>query len=105
MLVFSMDNERRKNEMVKRLGRMEELLSAGDRKKLRQAEKERLEAKEKEEAIKKKTTYEVGTTSYEINQRLKRMEELETQGRIQQSKQNKKDLWAKLSDQARRKSA
>ena len=98
-----MDDVKRKKEMVKRLGRMEELLSAGERKRIKQANKERQEATEKELVKTKKSMYEVGTTSYEITQRLKRMEELEAEGKMKQSKQAKKDLWAKLSDQAKRK--
>jgi hypothetical protein len=97
-----MDEVRRRKEMSKRLGKMEELLSAGERKKIKQALKEKQELKEKELAKVKKTQYEVGTTSYEINQRLKRMEELEAQGRLQQHSQAKKDLWSKLSDQAKK---
>jgi len=96
-----MDDERRKKEMVKRLGKMEELLSAGDRKKLRQQQAERIALKEAEEA-KKKPAYDVGSTSYEIVKRLHRMEELEAEGKAKQSKQVKKDLWAKLSEQAKK---
>ena len=98
-----MDEEKRKREMIKRLGRMEEMLSAGERKKIKLAAKERQEAEDAKSAKEKKTMYEVGTTSYEITQRLKRMEELEAQGKVSQSRQAKKDLWAKLSDQAKKK--
>ncbi|MFH0861766.1 MAG: hypothetical protein V1875_01935 [Candidatus Altiarchaeota archaeon] len=97
-----MEDEKRKREMIKRLGRMEEMLSAGERKKIKQVAKEKQDADEVETAKSKKTMYEVGTTSYEITQRLKRMEELEALGRSSQSRQAKKDLWAKLSDQAKK---
>jgi hypothetical protein len=94
-----MDEERRKREMIKRLGRMEELMTAGERKKLRQA------ALEKEVAERAKTTkaYDVGSTSDEIVKRLKRMEELQARGRVEQSKKTKKDIWAKLAEQSQKK--
>jgi ABC-type molybdate transport system substrate-binding protein len=82
---------------------MEDLLSAGQRKKIKAAAIERKQAEEAEIAKAKKNTYDVGSTSYEITQRLKRMEELEAEGKVKQSKQAKKDLWAKLSDQAKKK--
>jgi hypothetical protein len=95
-----MDNEKRSKEMVKRLGKMEELLTAGERKKIR--ETQRVRAQEAEAARPKKT-YDIGSNNQEMTQRLRRMEELVAEGKVKNSQRAKKDLWAKLSDEAKRK--
>jgi hypothetical protein len=79
---------------------MEEMMSAGDRKKERLRVQEAAEKLAAEKA-KERAPYDVGSNSYEIAKRLARMEELQKAGKVEQSKKTKKDLWAKLAEQAK----
>jgi hypothetical protein len=74
--------------------------TAGERKRKRQLAEDAAAAKA---AAAPKPQYDVGSTSHGLIKRLGRMEELEKDGASAQSKQNKRDLWAKLADESKRK--
>ena len=75
-------------------------MTAGERKRKRMEAEANAAAKA---AGKEKVEYDVGSTSHGLIKRLGRMEELERDGVVTQSRKTKKDIWAKLAEESKRK--
>jgi hypothetical protein len=91
-----MDDEKRRKEMMKRLGRMEELVGSGERRTTNVSGRSKPAPKEMEQK------YDVGSAAHSMVKRLSRMEELEKQGDVDKHKQAKKDIWKRLAEQAQK---
>ncbi len=74
--------------------------TAGERKRKRM---EAEEAQARRAAARPKADYDVGSTSHGLIKRLGRMEELERDGTIAESRKTKRDIWAKLAEASKRK--
>jgi hypothetical protein len=91
-----MDDEKRRKEMLKRLGLMEDLLGSGQKSGGGCATHTKPALKEMEQK------YDVGSAAHSMVKRLSRMEELEKQGDVAKHKQAKKDIWKRLAEQAQK---
>jgi hypothetical protein len=89
-----MDDEKRRKEMLKRLGLMEDLVGSGRKSGGGCASR----AKPAPTDMEKK--YDVGSAAHSMVKRLSKMEELEKQGGVEKHKQAKKDIWKRLAEQA-----